>query len=882
MSALAVLTRMPGRWLVPLLLLGLVLCLALVNYVVHIRGVTERVAKQESRILRERLSVEQTRLDVQTGAGNALLVRRLIGGLALHSGLDHAYLITAQGRVEASLSRLDIGRNFDELQGPWTATLGRLLQQVQAQGSPQITTVSIPNASRLVAFTPIQDGRWLVTSVNMSVPVAEQMALAGREVLRGSLMALAVAALLAGMLQWLWFHRARHLSQTLDAIGRGRTGARSRLEGRDELAEIGAEVNRMAERLEVDQAEIRHLHAVVNRSPVVVIEWRNAPGWPVVYVNDAVSQWGYAKADVLNGHWDYSQRIHPDDIERVRAEVAGYLAHGPDEYGQEYRLRCADGRWVWVDDRTTLTRDPSGTVVGISGILVDITAQKEAQQAVLDQTELLRMFYEMPFIGMAIASPGSRRWLQVNDRLCEILGYSREQLLQKTWMEMTPEPDLQADLDLFQSVVEGRRTSYQMVKRFVRQDGTRVDTDMHARAVRHADGSLRHFLITVQDISERVQAETVLREHKELLEQAEAMAGLGSWSFDAEGQRSWWSEQMFRNVGLDPATGLPSLDVYLERLHPDDRARVRDFMQAMAQGRDVAAADFRTCPDHGPVRWLRGTVERHTRPGGRPPYYTGTLLDITPVKTAEEALRHTNDALERRVAERTLQLSEANKELEAFSYTVSHDLRAPLRGIDGYSQLLQEAYGNHLDEDGRMFVQRIRRGVDQMRQLIADLLAYSRLERRTMGHETVELEQLVERVLEGFSADTERCGTAVDLHIEPMTLELDRDGLSLALRNLIGNAIKFSSAAERPLVQVGARSEDGRKTLWVRDNGVGFDMRYHDRIFGIFQRLHRAEDYSGTGVGLALVSKAVQRMGGRVWAESAPGAGATFYMAFPA
>ena len=873
---------MPGRWLVPLLLVGLVLGFSLATYTVQIRGVTERVAEQESRILRERLSVEQARLDVQTGAGNDLMVRRLIGGLALHSGLDHAFLITPQGRVEASLSRLHIGKDFDALPGPWIAPLKDLLQRVQARGSQQITMVTLPDDARLVAFTPIQEGRWLVTSVNMAVPVAEQRAVARQEVLRGGLVALVAAVLLAGLLRRLWFDRAQHISQTLADIGRGQASARSGLTGHDELAQIGAEVDRMAGKLQVDQTEIRQLHELVNRSPVVVMEWRNAPGWPVVYVNDAVSQWGYAKADVLNGHWDYSQKIHPDDIDRVGAEVAGYLEHGPDAYGQEYRLCCADGRWVWVDDRTTLTRNPAGAVVSISGILMDITAQKQAQQVARDQTELLRMFYEMPFIGMAISSPSSQRWLQVNDRLCEILGYPREVLLTKTWVEMTPEPDRQTNLDLFQSVLAGQRSSYQMEKRFVRQDGTLVDTEIHVRAVHHADGSLRHMLTTVQDITERLQAGAALREHKERLEQAEAMAGLGSWSFDAEGPQTWWSAQMFRNVGMDPALGVPPPDAYLARLHPDDRALVGDFMQALAHGGTVAAADFRTCPDQGAVRWLRGTVERHQRPGGRPPYYTGTLLDITPVKAAEEALRQTNEALERRVNERTRQLSEANRELEAFSYTVSHDLRAPLRGIDGYSQLLQEACSDGLDEEGRMFVQRIRQGVGQMRQLITDLLAYSQLERRTMAHEPVELKPLVERVLEGFGADIERSATAVDLQIEPMTLKVDRDGLSLALRNLIGNAIKFSSAAQTPSVQVGARTANGVKTVWVHDNGVGFDMRYHDRIFGIFQRLHRAEDYPGTGVGLALVSKAVQRMGGRVWAESAPGAGATFYMAFPA
>ena len=254
---------------------------------------------------------------------------------------------------------------------------------------------------------------------------------------------------------------------------------------------------------------------------------------------------------------------------------------------------------------------------------------------------------------------------------------------------------------------------------------------------------------------------------------------------------------------------------------------------------------------------------------------------ITDAVLAEEQLRQANQALESRVAERTAQLRQANQELEAFSYTVSHDLKAPLRGIDGYSQLLVEEYGERLDEDGRQFIRRIRHGVQLMGELINDLLEYSRMERRDMATEPVSLLPLVQQVLDGYDADIHRQGAQVQLAMEPFTLALDREGMAVVLRNLIGNALKFSRDRQPPRVEIGSRSEAGRRILWVRDNGVGFDMKYHDRMFGIFQRLHRAEEFPGTGVGLALVFKAVQRMGGRVWAESTLGDGATFFLEFP-
>ena len=178
-------------------------------------------------------------------------------------------------------------------------------------------------------------------------------------------------------------------------------------------------------------------------------------------------------------------------------------------------------------------------------------------------------------------------------------------------------------------------------------------------------------------------------------------------------------------------------------------------------------------------------------------------------------------------------------------------------------------------------MRRIRQGVQQMGELISDLLEYSRMERRDMAPEPLALRPLIEAVLDGYQADIERQGVLVQVEMDDFMLALDREGMSVVLRNLIGNALKFSRDSQPPRMGIGTRLEAGRRVLWVRDNGVGFDMKYHDRMFGIFQRLHRAEEFAGTGVGLALVAKAVQRMGGRVWAESSPGAGATFFLEFP-
>ena len=248
---------------------------------------------------------------------------------------------------------------------------------------------------------------------------------------------------------------------------------------------------------------------------------------------------------------------------------------------------------------------------------------------------------------------------------------------------------------------------------------------------------------------------------------------------------------------------------------------------------------------------------------------------------SEAEIRALNAGLERRVAERTIELEAKNRELETFTYSVSHDLKAPLRGIDGYSRLLQEDYAGRLDADGQDSLRNIRGAVQQMNQLIDDLLAYSRLERRSLVPSAVDLPALIEMVVAERGDELERRSVALTLNVPCRVVSADSDGLAQAFRNLLDNALKFTQGQPDPQIEIGGHSQDENCRLWVRDNGIGFDMQYAERIFGIFQRLHRSEDYEGTGIGLAIVHKAMQRMHGRVWAESAPGRGACFYLEIP-
>ncbi|WP_235596719.1 ATP-binding protein [Marichromatium gracile] len=257
----------------------------------------------------------------------------------------------------------------------------------------------------------------------------------------------------------------------------------------------------------------------------------------------------------------------------------------------------------------------------------------------------------------------------------------------------------------------------------------------------------------------------------------------------------------------------------------------------------------------------------------------GIARDITERQRQQDEIRRLNAELESRVAARTEELAALNRELETFTYSVSHDLKAPLRGIDGYSQLLLEQHGTELSPEAGTFIANIRRGVEQMRALIDDLLTYSRMERQVLTGRQIELAGVVETVLAERHALLVERDIALEVDVSELTVRADPDGLRIILRNLVDNAIKFSrDATPRPRIRILARDQGRRVVMAISDNGIGFDMRFHDRLFEVFQRLHRAEDYPGTGVGLGIVLKAAQRMGARVWAESTPGHGATFYL----
>jgi PAS domain S-box-containing protein len=311
--------------------------------------------------------------------------------------------------------------------------------------------------------------------------------------------------------------------------------------------------------------------------------------------------------------------------------------------------------------------------------------------------------------------------------------------------------------------------------------------------------------------------------------------------------------------------------------HPDDVAATREAMRSLVAGEQrVVRFEGRFLHRDGSVVWGLVSSSLLRKPSGEPRFLITTVQDITERRRAEAEVRWFNESLERQVRDRTAQLEAVNGELESFAYSVSHDLRAPLRALDGFSAALAKDLGDRLEETGRHYLERIQNASRRMGLLIDDLLTLSRITRREFVQEPVDLSALAEEVAAELRAEDP--GRDAEIVIAPGLLVMgDQALLRVALVNLLGNAWKFSGTQPRACITLGVEEHDGGRAFFVRDNGVGFDPAYAEKLFAPFQRLHSEREFPGTGVGLATVKRVVARHGGRIWAEASVGGGATFH-----
>ena len=351
---------------------------------------------------------------------------------------------------------------------------------------------------------------------------------------------------------------------------------------------------------------------------------------------------------------------------------------------------------------------------------------------------------------------------------------------------------------------------------------------------------------------------------------------------------------LFVSDYIQQITGYPASDFIDNRvrthasvIHPEDRERVEQTLRQALRSGAPHAMEYRIVDDSGAVRWVDLRGQGFGAAQGQGVGLDGAIFDVTERKQAEHELAQHREHLEELVAQRTAelgqtnqQLVEANAELESFAYSVSHDLRAPLRIIDGFSKLILQRYSGELDDKGQEFLELIRDNTRDMGQLIDDLLAFSHLGRREMLRTEIDMAKLVREVFAECTALVPERAIRLQVGALPAARG-DAAMVRQVVVNLLSNAVKFTDRQPAAVIEVSGRVEGDHNLYQVKDNGVGFDPQHAERIFGVFQRLHRAEEFEGTGIGLALVQRIIQRHGGEGWAEGQPGQGATLSFTLP-
>ena len=582
---------------------------------------------------------------------------------------------------------------------------------------------------------------------------------------------------------------------------------------------------------------------------------------------------GYEDDELPNSPETWQHLIFDEDLVRVLDCFERHVqTHGEVPFCNEVRYRHKDGSTVWVICSGQVIKwNENDQPLRMIGCHIDISDRKRSEEQMRKSDAHLRTAQRIGKLGSWEFDPhtGQIVW---SDEVFHIFG--RDPTMGIPSFEEIQEQIHPDDQEHHQQVVQtaiATAQPYDLEIRLYRCDGTLGY--IQARGEPVVTGQLTHLIGTILDITDRKHAEAELQNLSDRLTLAVESGDIAIWDWNVSDNTLICNDRMYELYGIVRDQMTSVYDTWISQIHPDDRPSTESAIQeALAGGKDFDS-EFRVVHLDGSIRFIKAysLVKRDAQ--GEPKRMIGMNIDITARKQAEAKLMHI-----------TAQLSASNRELEAFAYSVSHDLRSPLRAIDGFSKALLEDYGDKLDDEGKNYFDRIRINVSRMGTLIEDLLRLSRVSRSEMQYVKVNLSKLVtEQLSELQTVEPER---NVECVIAPnVFVQADITLMRMVISNLIQNAWKFTSHHPSARIEFGIKSseseQDDQFIYFIRDDGVGFDMNYANMLFGVFQRLHNTDEFVGTGIGLATVQRIIHRHGGRVWAEGAVEQGATVYFTIP-
>jgi PAS domain S-box-containing protein len=515
------------------------------------------------------------------------------------------------------------------------------------------------------------------------------------------------------------------------------------------------------------------------------------------------------------------------------------------------------------------------TIANQATILINrIYSEKELRES---EESFRRIFEECP-VGIALSNPQAQI-INVNPMFTAVLGYSQKEIAGRSFKDFTYSEDIAENENLLNQLIKLKIPFFTMQKRYIHKNGNVIWANITVTAIRGQNGELVSTLAMIEDVTEKKRTEDAFQYEQYLMQTLMDNIPDSVYFKDLESRFIRVNQatvSKFKAQSVNEVLGKTDADFFPAEIAQTELEEERRIIQT--EEPIISNENIEIWKDERSPSWSSDTkMPLHDKTGQIMGTF-GISRDITDRKSKEEEIKRLNADLEKRVESRTKELHLRNEELEAFTYSISHDLKAPLRGIIGYSQLLLQDHASQLDEEGKSFLNKLAQSSEQLNQLIDDLLNYSHLDRRPTSHVNFTISEIINAVVdERLSIITEK-GITLHKEIEEETINSSPELVMQIMRSYLDNAIKYTSKKQSPEIWLTYKNEGDTSLFTVKDNGIGFDPKYSEKIFEVFYRLQRQDQFPGTGIGLALVKKAAEILKYRVWAKSEVDVGSTFFL----